>query len=336
MTLTEVILVTAMIAIMATAMSSLIMTVQRSYASYEASSGIQLGAQTALNRVQSMLIQSKRQFDSTADPSWLTAAETSGAPTGGPAIMTGSHLPIIEVNGSFAPTTVSTSNTFVELISPNAVGNELFFLSVDTPTNNTVGAAQVLVDSYHFNIYYLAFNPGAIGFGGYNQIVLQEWQSISFADYEELANLGSGALTTGAAAAMYASGYHYAVDTATATAGFGIYSISAGGTLSLMGTPKIPLNQTKPLLNLLTGISGSGYAYGVSPNTTTAFSHSYPVPVFATAGVGTPFPAGFETMIIGANSARQIFVRLVVVASGAFKGYKATGQTVTATVRDLY
>ena len=43
-----------------------------------------------------------------------------------------------------------------------------------------------------------------------------------------------------------------------------------------------------------------------------------------------------ETMIIGGSSGRQIFMRMVLVASGAFKGYKATAQSVSFTVRDVY
>ena len=335
MTLTEVMLVTAMIGIMSTAMASLIVTVQRSYGSYEAQAGIQLAAQSSLNRMMSTMIQSKKIFDASADAAWLGAIQNAGAPRGGPAIMTNSKLPTIEPNGSFAPSTT----TFVQA----GVGDELFFLSIDTPTSmsvtNSLGVSEpVMIDAEHFNLYYLAFNatPGVVGFGGVQQIVLQEWHGIPFADYEELANLGDGVLTTNAAAYMYAHGYRYAIDTATATAASGLYTITALGAIVPAATTAgfVPLASTKPMINILTGVSGFGYKYGVSPNTSTSFSHIYPVPVFAAASGN--FPAGFETMIIGANSARQIFIRLVLVASGPFKGYKATGQTVSATVRDLY
>lgn len=335
MTLVEVMIVTVMIAIMATAMSSLIIAVQRGYASYEASSGIQVAGQQAVNRIQRNLIQSKRLFDRTSDPAWLAAAQSGGAPTGGPALLTASALPVIEPNGSFGP----TSAGFVQ----SAVGNALFFLSLDSPVSMTVANSagsptSVLVDVYHFNLYYLAYNggPRVVGFAGAAPIMLQEWHSASFADYDELANLGDGVLTQNAAAYLATHGYPYAVDTATATAAWGFYNLSAGGNFSLQATPKIPLGSTQPMLNILTGISGYGYRYGVAPNTSATFALPYSVPVFAAAGAGTPFPGGFETMVIGANSARQVFMRLVLVAGGAFTGYKTNQQTATATVRDLY
>jgi len=327
--LTEVIIVTAMIAIMATAMSSLIIAVQRSFSSYEASSGIQTSAQAALNSIMTNLIQSKRLFDATADPAWLTAAETAGAPTGGPAIMPGSRLPTIQVGGSFSP----SSSTF----SPSSVGNQLYFLSVDPPQSMTIANQSgtmlpALIDAYHFNLYYLTYGSGA-GFAGSPPIALQQWQSVSFADYQEMANLADGVMTINAAAAMWAAGYRYAIDTTTAAAINGFYSINAAGLMSVIG-PVVPLKSTKPMIKILTGVSGYSYHYSVSPNTTAAFTHLYPVPVFATAAA--PFPAGFETMIVGSNSARQVYARLVLVAGGAFKGYKATGPNVSATVRDQY
>jgi prepilin-type N-terminal cleavage/methylation domain-containing protein len=357
MTLTEVMVGTAMVAIMATAMSSLIVTVQRAMTSYEASSGIQLAAQQAENRIFNNALQSKKIFDNTSatnvpgeltnGSTWIAAmCSAANTPSGGPAILTGSQLPTIVEGGTFS----TSSNTFV---GPGQVGNELMFLSVDSTTVLYLpSGSTVTVDTEHFNLYYVSQAAGSSGVGGQGQIVLQEWHSASFADYEELANLGSG-LTTPAALALYNLGYRYAVDVDTALAQNGLYTIGSAGQLALMATANIPLQYTQPMIKILTGVTGIGYKYGVSPNTGGTFTTNYAVPVFAlstnqcnASASGSPctalsstssaFPAGFETMLIGGSSGRQIFMRLVLVASGAFKGYKATGQSVSFTVRDVY
>lgn len=91
------------------------------------------------------------------------------------------------------------------------------------------------------------------------------------------------------------------------------------------------------MITIITGITGGGYHYGVSPNTGGSYNLLYPVPAFATATTSpNVFPNGFETMIVGASSTREVFVRLVLAAQGSFKGTVSNQQVVMATVRDLY
>ncbi len=334
LTLVEMMLVVAMLGILTAAMSSLIAAAQHGYASFEAANGIQVAGQTAVNKLMIELQQSKRLIDRGSDPGWLAAAQTSGIPTGGPAPLSGTQLPLIESNGSFAPTTPS----FVAA----SAGNELFFISADTPTSTVVfngaGSTQaVVIDGYRFNLYYLAADtsPGSGGFGGQSRIVLQEWHSVGYADYGELNDLASDpTLEANAAAAMYAQGYHGAIDTSQALAANAFYALSSGGSLTPATSPSIALASTRQMIRMPTGVSGFGYRYGVSPNSGAAFPIPYPVPAFATAAGS--FPSGFETMIVGANSARQVLVHLVLVAGGAFPGVKVNPQTVTVTTRDLY
>lgn len=220
-TLVEMMIVSIMIAIMSTAMSALIIMVQRSYTSSEASGGIENASEKALNRLMAMLVQSKRLFTS-SDTTWLSAVQLAPAP----AAMSGAALPSIVVGGSISP----TLSTFVS----TAVGNSLFFVSVDSPTdmvvNNSGASTQsVRLDVYHFNYYYLA-QDNSTGIGGQKRIMLWEWHSKPYVDYNELAGLGDGVLTNNAAAFMFAQGYRFAVDldTATLSATNGLYNIGGG------------------------------------------------------------------------------------------------------------
>jgi hypothetical protein len=202
--------------------------------------------------------------------------------------------------------------------------------------NNAAGSTvSVRIDAYHFNYYYLA-TDNTTGIGGQPRIMLWEWHSTSYVDYDELSNLEDGVLTHNVAAFLNSAaggGYTYAVDLDTANVTAGIYTIS-GGNFSLVGSPSLPTKSAQAMLNILNGIISGGYAYGVSPNTSGTYNISYTVPTFATAS--GKFPSGFETMIVGANSSRQVFAQLILVAQGAFKGYKSQHQVVLATVRDLY
>ena len=333
-TLVELMIAIAIMGIISAGMATMFTSIQRNYSIEDARIGIKSGAQTAINKIALNLTSTKRLFQNTgADNAFLAIVSLN------PALMANSVLPAINDGASMTP----SSGTFVA----SAVGNSLFFASLDTgpyinPTPIADSAAAlytIRVDSYHFNYYYLAQNAKPI-VGGGGQIMLQEWHSISIVDYPQITAWTDATLKTNLATAMYNSGYRYAWDSSQNAAASAFYSISSVGALTAVGSVPVlaqsgdsrmaPAAMIKPL----TGILGAGYRYGVSPNTSGSFSIPYTVPEFGVAS--GKFPSGFEVVVVGSSSAREILLRLVVVAQGAFKGNIASQQVTVATARDIH
>jgi hypothetical protein len=320
--------------IISAGMATMFASVQRNYSVEEARTGIKTGTQTAVNKIALNLTATKRLFQNTASDNAFLALVTPN-----PAAIAGSVLPAINDGASMSP----SSSTFVA----SAVGNSLFFVSLDTGpfvTNPQIADSiaslhTIRIDSYHFNYYYLAQNASPI-VGGGGQLMLQEWHSFSVADYNQVAAWTNATLQSNLVKALYNAGFRYAWDSSQSATASAFYSLGSGGALTLAAAPALTANVTNAslasgaMIKLTTGILGSGYRYGVSPNTSGSFSLPYAVPQFGTAS--GQFPSGFEIVAVGSSSARQILIRLVVAAQGAFKGNIANQQITVASARDIH
>jgi prepilin-type N-terminal cleavage/methylation domain-containing protein len=327
-TLTELMVAIAIMGIISAGLASMFAAIQRNYSSEDARNGIKTAAETSINKIALNLTATKRVFQNTAaDNSFLALASVS------PSALAGSVLPGINDGASMSP----SSSTFVA----SAVGNSLFFASLDLPfitspviADSSASTHTIRIDSYHFNYYYLSQSTAMI-VGGSNQIMLREWHSFSVADYPQIAAWTDGILLSNLVKALYASGYRYAWDSSQTATSSAFYSLSSGGALAaLASAPSLTQNSAGAMISPLTGILGAGYRYGVSPNTSASFNTPYAVPEFGTASGS--FPSGFEVVVVGSSSARQVLMRLVVVAQGAFKGYIANQQVTVATARDIH
>jgi hypothetical protein len=132
-----------------------------------------------------------------------------------------------------------------------------------------------------------------------------------------------------------ADGYRALVEPAVAMTGPNAYAIER--------------RTGKQLFDILTGISGSRYRYGISPNTDDVlypdnkekkiFVTKYPVPLLAVYDPITSqpanFPSGFEVAVGGPSSQRQVYIRVVVVAQGNFRGIASDEHVLLVTARDL-
>jgi hypothetical protein len=323
----------AILGIVSAGVVTLMTGVQRSYGVEDARVGLKIAAQTAINKMALNLTACKRLFQNNAGDNAYLALVQLGA--GAPSVMSGAALPGINDGASMSP----SSSTFVA----SAVGNSLFFASLDLPfttaapiADSSASTHTLRVDSYHFNYYYLAQNAQR-GVGGQNQVMLQEWHSVSFADYSQVTTWSDATLQANLVKALFAAGYTGAWDPSQASVSSAFYTLSAAGAI----TPLSPKNgatlaqkTTAAMIQIITGTLGYGYRYGVALNTGGAFQLPYSVPQFATASGN--FPSGLEVVVVGASSARQVLMRLVLAAEGVFNGDIASQQVVLATARDIH
>jgi hypothetical protein len=334
LTIAEMMIAVAILGIISAGIAALLTGFQRNYSVEDARIGIKTGTQTAVNKIALNLTATKRIFQNNAgDNAFLALAQIS-APA--PGALAGSLLPQINDGASMSP----NSGAFVA----SAVGNSLFFASLDLPfvtvptiLDSSSNPNTIRVDSYHFNYYYLS-QSASTSVGGQGQIMLWEWHSVSFADYPQITAWTDATLQSNLVKSLVAAGYTYAWDPGQNAANSAFYQLGVVGGVgtitALVTAPALTQKTAAPMIKLLTGSLGAGYSYGVAQNTGAAFTIPYAVPQFGTAN--GKFPSGFEIVVVGSSSARQVLMHLVLAAQGAFKGLIANEQVVVATARDIH
>jgi hypothetical protein len=94
------------------------------------------------------------------------------------------------------------------------------------------------------------------------------------------------------------------------------YLLSSSG-LATSPLANYKIVEAQPAVNLTqvsSGILSNGFNYGISGNTN-GFVGSPAVPLYATASGA--FPGGFEVGLTGAGNGLEVFIRSLVIASGA-------------------
>ncbi|MCK4533126.1 hypothetical protein KAU39_05015, partial [bacterium] len=252
--------------------------------------------------------------------------------TGSPFLLAGSLLPVIEELGSLSP----ASPDFVQ----SSVGNTLFFAGSGVPqtlenivdSSGTVSAVRV--DIYRFHYYYLTQdNSGNIAGKGYRYNLIL-WKSVEYAGYNQInaAAIPDATKRSNTVTALHNNGILCAWDCSEDDVTAAFYSLTAGGSINADAAHTISQDSIDDI-KMLTGISGSGFKYGVSFNTSTGFQTNKPVPQFAAAS--GHFPGGFEVLVVGSSGGRQVFVRLVLVSQGV-GGIQVEEQIILCNVRDLW
>jgi len=323
-TLTELMVSAVVLSILVLSVMPVLRLSQQGFSSMEARNSLKTEGQAAVNRMGHKLTECKRMFENTAlDNAFFTRATLSVAP------MTGSQLAIMEESGAVSP----SSGSFVAA----SVGNRLFFASVVPAADSTVlitggTTAVVRVDLYQFNAYYLALD-NTKRVAGSTRRVLREWHSASYADYNQLIASADAIKRANTARAMVNTHKVYFAWNPTSTvANTAFYSINGtSGALAVVAAHTIDQASSGEMMKVNAGLTLGGYRYGVSPNST---STSNVVPQFGIAS--SNFPSGFEIVIVGPNSARQVFMRMVLAAEGSFPGIITSEQVLLTTVRDLY
>lgn len=323
-TLTEVMIASAVLSILVLAVMPVIRLSQQGFSSMEARNALKSEGQAAMNRIGHKLVECKRLFENTtADNLFLARAQLSV-----PALAN-SRLPGLEETGAISP----SSGTFVA----SSVGNRLFFASVVPPADLTVldgggNTETVRIDLYVFNAYHLA-GDAAKSVAGQSRRVLREWHSGSYADYNQLSGIPDPTKRANAARSLVNDrGIAFAWDPSTVDVNAAFYAINGGsGALTLQPAHAIAGNSSAEMMRINTGLTLGGFRWGISPNIA---STPNPVPQFGTAGGN--FPSGFEVVVVGPNSARQVFMRMVMAAEGTFPGTITSEQVLLTTARDLW
>ena len=324
----ELMMAVAIFGIVTPVIAMLLMQTTKSYTMYEASMQLRKTNQATLNRIYLRLGSCKRIFNNTtADNAFLAMADLSAAP----AKLTGSALPTIQPVGTLAIGTTDFTSA--------DVGNCLFFTNNDSMPTLLGGTSTVKVDVYRFNYYYLtSVNPKPLRAAETYRVV--EWQSIQFADYDQVTAVPTtNNRQQNMAAALYAMGIQYAWDSNQTTATSAFYKFNSAGAISSAsggGSFTIPMYRNKVLTSMMTGVIIGGFNYGVSSNSSLWTTPACPktVPLYGVAS--GKFPGGFEVAITGASSGRSVLLRSVLVAQGSMNMIIADDLENVSMARDVW
>ena len=345
LTLIEIIITLAIFSIIVIAVTMVMTSTSKGFTSFEATNQLKKTNQETLNRIFIRLTECKRIFPYiSTEPSpnfnsYLSRISATGTPPGCPVMLSGSKLPIIEESLSMAEGTTNFINA--------SVGNRLFFANSDASkilenVKDFTGTSHTLrIDLYRFYYYYLTSeNLKSILIKP--SYLLIEWQSIYYADFNQINNITDSVLKKNTIEALYTNGINYAWNTSILETSINnaFYNLNSDGNIPLNSNHQIIKNQDKILTHMFTGTMGGGFRYGISCNTVDAANNviwsgiSKKIPQYAIASGN--FPGGFEVIVVGSTSGRKVLIRSVLVAEGTMPGLIADDQVVLCSTRDLW
>lgn len=289
---------------------------RQGFISAEIQNSLKESDQSIQSHISRNLVQCKRIFENVANDSAFVGRIGPVAP--------------LALAGSLMPTKVENG-----ILSPKSdadrlqVGNSLLFARFDVPIDmmatatTSITAPQgynesIRLDAYRFDYYYLNLMGNGLKLGDKEALNLWEWESIPYVDYGEILAIQNFTKSTSTVAILYSMGYRTAWLPSSKLVDDAFYNLYSSGTTShaassLITPLRIQPDRNSSLLKILTGIT-SQYSYGVSPNSGNQASRN-PVPAFAKSN--GDFPGGFEVQVVGNAMARQVYMRLVLMARGA-------------------
>jgi prepilin-type N-terminal cleavage/methylation domain-containing protein len=333
--------------------------------------------QQGLTRLSSNLSQAKRVFDRSGTGASLFAynAATPSANKwelgNAPPPIPGSRLPYTQLIGSLAPER-NCDNSPTNYFWPPAVGNTLAYAKLTGSFSDFPLSNRRSIDIYRFYYVYITDYANLSG-GEKNYIQIRdnnllpaqsliEWQSVAYADYQQLQNYLSETNVTDQGAILNAlrnspNGAQFAWDTSVnnlvATgAPLPFYQIST----SVLGSSGHRLRYQR-YANVMRMKSDGEMVYSVAYNRRTEngaghFPIRPEVPQFFKAVPDTPcpsalptpqattaadfsFPRGFEVMVVGPASGRKVMMYSTLSARTSF-GFLASYPEIQITaVKDL-
>lgn len=378
-TLLELMITVAIIGIITPAITFLFTKMTQGMAADEMRNQMVTLNENSLLRIHERVLSSRHMCQGDANGATYQAAVVAGMSAQTLAnypILAGSLLPLTQPSGSFSPASPAIAADF---------GNSLLFGAYDSPEvlyaawggppkvnyiapvtiytspslaiNYTNGLpATMVIDLYRFYYYYLTA-PAA-----HNRPVtcykLIEWQSVQYADYNELEGITDATLKTAVLTYLTtAAGFPNsstippypppipanitnAWDPTQGTAAAGFYTVTAGGIAALGAgnAAVIPEAQCLPVTRINSGILSSGYTYGVCPNTISWKNCPLTVPKFNPwpASTAVLFPGGFETGLSGSTLGMELLVRSAIVAKGATPLPITNDSSIISNVRDVW
>lgn len=322
-TLTEVVMATAIAAIVFPILTVLIVSTGKGFTNYEAASSMKQLNQTALNRIYLRLGRSKRLFENDTYGRGLLGRLNTAAM---PSVLGGSKLPTVEEAGSLSP----DATGYVRA----SFGNRLFFVYLSESREIAIsGSDNWRVDLYKFASYYLT-SSGAQQINGVQAYNLLELESGQYADCKQITALTANSSVRQLNTNLLAAGINtcYQTDSTDYTLAFS--SINAAGTITAVSAHRVNIAKNRVLSSVTTGIMGRGYSYGISPNTSVWSGAQVTVPIYGTAA--SAFPGGFEVGIVGGANGRQVLVRSVAVAQGEKNALVFNDMIIVSSARDIW
>ena len=332
-TLAEVAVAAAIMAIVMPVLAMLFTSTNTSFTGFEASNSLKINNQNTVNRMYLRLGRNKRLFQNTAaDTPFLSSVGLSGSPS----VMSGSKLPVIEIDGSVSPGTAD--------FHPGSFGNSLFLayndkaLELSEISDSASSTTTVRVDTYKFSYYYLTpdGSPEILGRQTYKVV---EWESVPYADCDQLNNIANSTkrYSTVSALLNQSVNFCWSPSANSTTVAFSSFTRTSPDTGAITSSPlhTIQKHDSVILTKLTTGIMGSGYMYGISPNAAAGDgSFKKTVPAYATAS--GQFPAGLEIGVTGSSSGRQVLIRSVMIAKGSVMKMMADEEVAVCSARDIW
>ena len=325
-TLVEMMIAISVFVLVVPTITMILMYLTRGFTAYEAASQLKNLNQSSLSKIYLKLTTCKRIFQNDASGNaYMARINTSDIPV----IMGGAQLPSINEDGTLDPGTTN----FVA----STVGNVLFFGSNDATQvmeNVSDGTANhtISIDIYRFMYYYLTtVNPK--GINGKQSYRLVEYQSVKYADYNQLFSISNATLRTNTVTALYNNGINLCWNPSATNVNVAFSSLTVTGGINASSGHLIQKDKYTELTKLITGIMGVGYRYGVSQVSSGWTSAPKTVPLFAAQNVF--FPGGFEVVVTGHSGGRKILIRQVLVAQVGPTIY-GDDRTILCSARDLW
>jgi prepilin-type N-terminal cleavage/methylation domain-containing protein len=318
LTLVEVVVTMAVMTIMVVSVVSFFQTSMRGFSEIEVKTSLNTANQKALNSILRRLSECKRILDDTvAGNNYL--AKLDSPPSGE---FADNELPKVETLGGLTP----GATTFISA----SVGNRLFFAGAGEVRNLPKSGVQV--DTYRFHYYTVVKKNSNKSLDGKPLATLWEWHSVPYADYSQLRVLSTDTRAT-ALAELTALNITMAWDPSEPPSS-AFHTFSGSNMPNDDSKNAIKRDSSRDMMDILSGQMSGGFTYSLSPNGVVPVGHPHRVPLFATGG--TNFPFGFEVVVVGPSTSRQIFLRLVLAARGGFKGVETSEQVLVVSARDVW
>lgn len=316
MTLVELLIASLILAIMAVFIGNFLINSFDNNLFIQASGDLGNYSQQTVNTLRLDLTQSKKIFD--RRDSGLGFWNKLQFPSEMRPLL-GSRLPEIVQQGSFAP------SKFEDLQKPfvqDAVGNILFFVEYLPAFESRED--RFVIDRFRFVVEYLKeLKEGSFDAQNPKILDLVRCESGAYADLVQVADVRDEIIRTKILQGLEAEKVETLWDSqAEPIAAFASVS---GFTSRGARDPehRIQLKNCQSVIKAMGRLNRTlgTIAYSVAMNSDEAFRIRDVIPKYAKPLLGRPlgsvpsFPHGFEVMVIGPKTSRQVFIRLVLAAS---------------------
>jgi prepilin-type N-terminal cleavage/methylation domain-containing protein len=294
----------------------------------ESHNDLAIMSQSAVNTLQAEVMQTRVAFEENATGAAYRAALAMPA---GVTVWADSLLPVFHATGDIAPDAAAQRYTGNSLL----LARQLAPLAITYDHDGTSATPEIefLADRYRFEYVFLA-RTGTVSFSGSGMSLdLTMTTSGEYADYFQIASMGSAA-TGRIVLKLMAAGLQRAWNPGQpVNNAFYTLAGATDGTFDApLNAPTIATTSTQTLLRGLLGgrISGRmnySVAFGTYPIPT-------PVRVFAQGITARPgFPSGFEVKVAGPARNRQVMTRLVLMSHYGGRTYESQQAFVVTAAR---